>query len=312
LLLIYTNEFYHMPPKSLIVKDNRLIEASYRLDIAEQRLVLLAIVRARESGIQLTADQWIQVTARDYVDACDLSPTAGYKQLKAAADSLFLRWVQMHGIDEQTGKAGVIKTRWVSGCTYVEQGALVRLQLAPAIIPYLTDLESCFTSYQLKNVVQMSSRYAIRLYELMAQYKSIGTRYIELHDLRDFLDANEKSYDRIQNFKTKVLDISVDQINQYTDLSVMYEPEKLGRSIVGYHFKIDKKQDEQPKRSNPKSKPSPALPLTPPMGLTLAEKNMIKKICAKSGESEANVLAKAQAMGVELFVALDQMTKAMI
>ena len=33
----------------LIVKDNALINASYNLDLVEQRLILLAIVEARES-----------------------------------------------------------------------------------------------------------------------------------------------------------------------------------------------------------------------------------------------------------------------
>ena len=36
--------------KELVVKDNVLIEASYNLDLVEQRLILLAIIEARESG----------------------------------------------------------------------------------------------------------------------------------------------------------------------------------------------------------------------------------------------------------------------
>jgi hypothetical protein len=36
--------------KELVVKDNALINASYNLDLVEQRLILLAIVEARESG----------------------------------------------------------------------------------------------------------------------------------------------------------------------------------------------------------------------------------------------------------------------
>ena len=53
-----------MSTKNLIVKDNRLIEASYRLDLAEQRLVLLAIVRARETGVALAThtDRMTQIT----------------------------------------------------------------------------------------------------------------------------------------------------------------------------------------------------------------------------------------------------------
>ena len=37
----------------LVVKDNALMNASYNLDLVEQRLILLAIVEARESGREL-------------------------------------------------------------------------------------------------------------------------------------------------------------------------------------------------------------------------------------------------------------------
>lgn len=297
-----------MNAKSLIVKDNRLIEASYRLDVAEQRLILLAIVEARDSGVTITADKWIQVSAVRYAQICGLDGTTAYHQVKAAAESLFSRWVQMRGIDEETGKMGVIKTRWVSACNYVDQGAVVRLQLAPLIIPYVTNLEREFTSYQIKNVVQMTSRYAIRLYELLAQYKTIGNRYISLQDLRKFLDANEKSYDRLQNFKIKVLNISVDQINQHTDLTVTCEPERLGRSVIGYHFSIEKKavkhpaeEPKNPKETKPKAKVK--------IGLSTAEKSMLKQLAAKTGKTEAALLEEARQKSSDLFLALDQMTR---
>ena len=40
----------------LIVKDNALINASYNLDLVEQRLILLAIIEARESGKGINAN----------------------------------------------------------------------------------------------------------------------------------------------------------------------------------------------------------------------------------------------------------------
>lgn len=293
--------------KSLVVKDNRLIEASYRLDLSEQRLVLMAIVQAREN-MPITSDTLLEVSAAEYASLCHLEPSSAYRRLKEAADSLFQRWVQLKGIDAMTGKPAVLKTRWVSSCTYVEKAGLVRLRIAPDIIPYITELEARFTSYALKNVVQMTSTYAIRLYELLVQYKTIGSRDFNLVELKELLDANEKSYERLDNFRKKVLNIAVGQINDLTDLQIICTDKKLGRSVVGFEFTITQK-DQLAKADTPKPKPKKEAP-TLPMGLTLAEKNMIKKICAKSGESEADVLAKAQAMGGELFVALDQMTKA--
>jgi hypothetical protein len=51
---------------ALVVKSNRLIEASYKLDIAEQRLILMAIDCARESGKGITADSLLTVWADEY------------------------------------------------------------------------------------------------------------------------------------------------------------------------------------------------------------------------------------------------------
>jgi plasmid replication initiation protein len=294
--------------KDLIVKDNRLVEASYRLDLCEQRLMLLAIVRAREAREEITAATWLEVAAKDYADTYGITKQAAYMQLKTAADALFSRQVQLIGVDEKTGKDGVLKTRWVSACLYVEQAALVRLQIAPVIIPYVSNLESCFTSYQLKNVAQMTSVYAIRLYELLTQYKSIGSRYIDLADLRDFLGAIEKSYDRLDNFKKKVLDVGIDQVNQYTDLVVSYIPKKVGRSVVGYNFSIDQKAMEKP---NPKKSNSSTAPLaSPPLlnqGLSTAERALLRdkqQLFPDLNLTESSVIEMARQQNTDVYLVL--------
>ena len=52
----------------LIVKDNALINASYNLDLVEQRLILLAIVEARESGKGINANDPLTVHAESYIN----------------------------------------------------------------------------------------------------------------------------------------------------------------------------------------------------------------------------------------------------
>ena len=47
---------YRWEMSELVVKDNALINASYNLDLTEQRLILLAIVEARESGKGINAN----------------------------------------------------------------------------------------------------------------------------------------------------------------------------------------------------------------------------------------------------------------
>lgn len=150
----------------------------------------------------------------------------------------------------------------------------------------------------------MTSSYATRLYELLAQHKTIGSRYISLPELRNFLDTNEKSYDRLQNFKIKVLNISVDQINQYTDLNITYEPERLGRAVVGYNFSIDKKEVKTP-TVKPKNLQESQPAAKVEIGLSLAEKSMLKQLATKTGKTEAALLEEARQKSSDLFLALD-------
>lgn len=308
--------------KSLVVKDNRLVEASYRLELSEQRLILIAIVQARKNT-PTTADSVLQVTAKDFAKTCGLDERSGYNRLKEAADSLFHKWVKIRSIHATTGKNAITTTRWVSSCTYVEQAGLVELQLAPKIIPYITDLESKFTSYQLKNVAQMTSTYAIRLYELLAQYKTVGARYFQIQRLKEFLGADEKSYERMDNFKRNVMKIAVDQINALTDLTISYVDRKAGRRVIGFEFwveqqPIDETQQasqttkaDQAKRSLSKKSNQASVASKVKIGLSLSEKSMLKQLCEQTGRAESELLAQARAAADgEVFLWLDAQLRA--
>ena len=297
--------------KAMVVKDNLLIEASYRLELSEQRLILMAIVKARATK-PITSDTVLEVTAKDYSEICDMDIRNAYRRMKEAAETLFERKVRLRSTHERTGKNAITTTRWVSSCTYVEQAGIVELQLAPKIIPYITDLESKFTSYQLKNVAQMTSTYAIRLYELLAQYKTIGARYLQIQQLKEFLGADEKSYERLDNFKRIVLKVAVEQINTLTDLDVSFIDKKSGRSVVGFEFIIQQKRVEKTidVADKKQKEPQSASTTKVAIGLSLSEKSMLRDLAAKTGRSEPEVLAEAQKQGGDLFVELDKMLKA--
>jgi plasmid replication initiation protein len=235
----YFGEKMNHQENALVVKDNRLIEASYRLDLFEQRVILMAIVQARGKKVVITPESWLAVSAIDYAGVYAVDISTAYKHLKLAADSLLSRQIVLEGIDPQTQQRAILKTHWATHTIYVPQLAQIKLRLSDVVIPYVTNLESHFTSYRLRAIAGMGSAYAIRLYELLIQYQAIGHRRLSLAELRRYLDAHEKSYDRIDNFKRKVIDIAVKQINECSDLSVQYEQIKQGRAIVALNFLIN-------------------------------------------------------------------------
>ena len=66
----------------LIVKDNALMNASYNLDLVEQRLILLAILEARESGKGINANDPLTVHAESYINQFGVARQTAYQALK--------------------------------------------------------------------------------------------------------------------------------------------------------------------------------------------------------------------------------------
>ena len=228
----------------LVVKDNALMNASYNLEVTEQRLILLAIINARETHQGITSDSRLEIHANDYASQFHVTKEAAYKALKTAVNNLFER---QFSFKEETKKGiGVVRSRWVSRIKYIDDSAILEITFAPDVVPLITRLEKHFTSYQIQQVTQLTGKYAIRLYELLIAWREVGkVPQIELSEFRVKLGVEDDEYKAMNHFKSRVLEPSIKQINQHTDIIVSYEQHKRGRTITGFSFKF--KQKSQPK-----------------------------------------------------------------
>jgi len=239
----------------LVVKDNALINASYNLELTEQRLIMLAIINARESGQGITADSKLEIHASDYAKLFNVSLDASYKALREAVNNLFNRQFSYTAEYKRTGKIGVVRSRWVSRIFYVDDLALLEITFAPDVVPLVTRLEEHFTSYQAKQVAHLTSKYAVRLYELLIAWREAGkVPPIEISEFRNRLGLLDDEYTAMHNFKKRVLEPSIQQINEHTDITVSYEQHKKGRTISGFSFRL--KQKPQPKKVESKRDPN--------------------------------------------------------
>ena len=226
----------------LVVKDNALINASYNLDLVEQRLILLAIVEARESGKGINANDPLTVHAESYINQFGVHRNTAYQALKDACDDLFARQFSYQSLSE---KGNIInhKSRWVSEVAYIDNEAVVRLIFAPAIVPLITRLEEQFTKYEIQQISNLTSAYAVRLYEILIAWRSTGkTPLITMYDFRQKIGVLETEYKRMYDFKKYVLDIALKQVNEHTDITVKVEQHKTGRSITGFSFSFKQKK----------------------------------------------------------------------
>ena len=233
-----------MDMTELVVKDNALIQASYTLDLVEQRLMLLAIMEARETGKGIAPDSLLQIHAHSYAEHFNINKETAYTVMKDASKGLFDRYVTYHDKNPKTGKDRSFHCRWVDKIGYEPQSGIVFLRFTQDIVPLITRLEENFTKYELQQVSRLTSSYAIRLYELLIQWRSAGkTPIYDLALFRQQLGVEAHQYKTISNFKTYVLDFALSQINELTDITTKYEQHKKGRSISGFSFTFKQKKD---------------------------------------------------------------------
>lgn len=232
-----------MATNELVVKDNALINASYNLDTVEQRLILLAILQARETHTGIDANTRLRIHASEYMSRFNVNKHAAYKALKTAVTNLFGRQFSYQTIDEKTGKTKKVISRWVQNISYIDDAATLEVTFTMDVVPLITRLEKQFTSYQLKQVTQLTGKYAIRLYELLIAWREVGkTPMFEIEDFRSKLGLTSDDYPRLDTFKRRVLESAIKQINEHTDIIVKVEQHKDGRSICGFSFSFKQKK----------------------------------------------------------------------
>jgi plasmid replication initiation protein len=231
----------------LVVKDNALIDASFNLTLVEQRLMLLAIVEAREIQ-DLTPDTPIEIKASSYREQYNTDSSEAYKQLSEATKQLFNR--QFSYIDKYKSDDAITVSRWLNEATYINNKGTVVIYLNRNVISMISRLEANFTKYLLEQVSDFKSQYSIRLYELLIKYKDVGnSKKYTIEEIRSLLGIGVNEYKVLADFKKRVLDLAVKEINDKTDTTIKYEQFKEGRTISHILFKIGKKLAKKKKDS---------------------------------------------------------------
>jgi plasmid replication initiation protein len=236
-----------MTKKQMVSKDNDLIGANYSLGVAEQRLIFLAIIEAREQNKLIDVGKPLRIYAKSYEQQFSVEKHTSYEAMKRAVNGLYEAGFSYIKIDEASGKPITYKSRWVEKIGYADDLGCVELTFASDVIPLITRLDSCYTEYDLKQVSSLQSEYAIRLYELMMQWKKVGkVPTIDLQDLRNKLGVKPDQYKDMNNFKGRVLDHAIKQINDFTDITADYEQHKTGRTITAMSFTFKVKKAPEP------------------------------------------------------------------
>lgn len=217
--------------KQLVTKHNKLIEASYRLSTQEQRIILMVTSMIHKDDHDFKAYRFL---VSDFMALIGVSGKSKYEEVKKITKNLRERTLVIKNLDENSET----QTGWFSSFKYFDGKGYVQVRFDPELKPFLLNLSSHFTQYQLSNVIRLKSAYSVRIYELLKQYQNTDRqeRYFELDSLKQKLGILGEKYKLYGDFKRKVLLKSQKEINKQTDLSFKFKEKKKVKKVIGLYF----------------------------------------------------------------------------
>ena len=220
-----------------IVKSNDLIQKSrFDLTLSEQKIVLRLIQMIQPQDEEF---KYYSFDIQEFCDICGIDRLSGgnYAYIKNTIQKLRDKsfYIDIDGKE--------VICSWINKARLEKSSGTIEIRLDDDLIPYLLHLNDKFTVYSFYNILAMKSKYSPRLYELLKseQYKRCFN--YDLSDLKRLLNAER--YELYGNFKQKVLDIALKEINETTDIYVEYEPIRTKKKYTAIRFTVRAKTTDE-------------------------------------------------------------------
>jgi plasmid replication initiation protein len=214
----------------LVTKSNSLIDASYKLNVQAQKLVLACLSKV-DSRNEIPKE--MSLSASEFGELMGVKNNAR-RDLYKAADALFKSSIILKDEKEE------VELYWIQKKAKKLKGeGVVTLVWSDDVLKYISQIKSRFTSYKLRNIANLQSSHSIRLYELLMKFNDTGERVIYLDDFKSALGISDK-YKEFKILKRDVIAPSVKELNQRSDLIIKFETIKKGRSVAALSFEFKK------------------------------------------------------------------------
>lgn len=219
-----------------VAKSNNLIDASYKLNVQAQKLVLACLGKI-DSRPDAAPQKEVTLTASEFSELMGIDIKNAHRELYKAADALFKSSIILHEGDDE------IELYWIQEKAKKLKGeGAIRIVWSDRILRYICQLKSRFTTYKLRNIGSLQSGHSIRLYELLMKFNATGERVIYLDDFKSALGISDK-YPEFKVLNRDVIKPAIDELNQRSDLIIKFDTIKKGRTVAALVFEF--KQSNQ-------------------------------------------------------------------
>lgn len=224
-----------------LVLANQLVKGRYQLSKEEQNFIYLMISQIEKDDTEFKE---YQIHIKDLENA-ELTQKQ-YGRYREFAKSLMSKVVTIEN------EKSILTANWFADIEYIKNTGYIRATISQKLKPYLLQLKEEFVQAKLPTLLQFKSKYSSRLYLLLKsdfdrQSKHRKNLFV-IYDLEDLHNRFElpKSYSKVYSkFKNSFLLNALEEINEKTDLIILFNELKIGRKITSIEFCISKKQQSQ-------------------------------------------------------------------
>lgn len=224
-------------PQNYVVQANELISGKQNLKLNSAKILRTLIMQITPQDDEFKS---YCISISRLSELLGISADNLYRDMDDITDDILSNPVSIK--DHENGE--FVKIPWVTICAY-KRGIGFVAQMNPLLKPFLLNLQEKYTQYQLDSILAMKSVYAIRIFELIMKEsimrfipKDGTTILLTIREIREACSCEDK-YERISNFKEKVLDVAVKEIERTTTYTLTYDCVKSGRNISAVRFYIN-------------------------------------------------------------------------
>lgn len=236
------------PVTKVVVQHNALVNARFDLSTVEMRLFMAMLSRIGRDDDEFRE---MFVPLNEVVALSGRRPSVkDYQQVEAMCDQLVSRVLRIErpaaGGHRRRGrkngeKGGAAtpdfdKLPLMAYAKYRGAEGALRVRFNDEVMPYLLQLHKNFTKAQVVQLLKLKSPHSYRIYWLLKEYATFGTRTLGVDELKGILSL-EGQYKQFPLFKLRVLDKAQQELSQ-TDLPFEYELLRVGGVKRVTHIKF--------------------------------------------------------------------------
>ncbi len=220
----------HDPARRELKKHAATIHCSNSLSLLQRKITNALLYHAYP---ELMIKEEYEITVKQL---CKLIGYQGNNHLviKAALKELLSTVIEWNLINDQTGNEDWTASSILASVSL--QGPLCYYAYSPRM-KQLLHSPSMFGRIDLFIQSQFRSSYGLALYENCIRYRGLPfTKWMEMNTFRKLMGVPNDKYSIFRDFKKRVLDKAVEEVNTYSDLVVESELQREGRMVTKIRF----------------------------------------------------------------------------